>query len=309
MKVLVAGGGLFGQEHLKTLAAIGGLSVALAEPREAERKRLSAVFGLADADADAFALLERYRPEAVVIATPAEAHASLAIASLDKAIPVLVEKPVAPDAVTMRRLCAVADASSAFLLPGHILRFSSQHRQLRDVLAGGRIGDLVQFSSRRYRDAGHATRYRDVDPVLMTMIHDIDLALWFSGAPAAGVASVVRRPAGITRSVTTACLETASGIAWQLSTAWLHPGADCPPDRVEILGTEGSAELFVGSHLEIYTTARDRLELDADDDPLRTELECFLAAIRSGSRHLPVTPRDALDGITAAEAVLAGLGK
>lgn len=309
MKIMVAGGGLFGQEHLKTLAAIGGLSVALAEPRDDGRERLNTVFGLADAHADAFALLERYRPNGVVIATPAEVHAPLAIAALQKAIPVLVEKPVAPDAATMRRLCAAADASSAFLLPGHILRFSSQHRRLRDVLAGGRIGDLVQFNSRRYRDASHAARYTDVDPVLMTMIHDIDLALWFSGAPAAGVASVVRRPAGNTRSVTTACLETASGILWQLSTAWLHPGADCPPDRVEIIGTEGSAELFVGSHVEIYATTRDRLELDPGDDPLRAELECFLAAIRSGSRHLPVTPRDALDGITAAETILAGLRK
>jgi predicted dehydrogenase len=307
MRIMVAGGGLFGQEHLKTLAAIGGTTVALAEPRDDVRERLSSVFGLADADADAFALLERYRPEGVVIATPAKVHAPLATAALEKAIPVLVEKPVAPDAATMRLLCAAADASSAFLLPGHILRFSSQHRRLREVLAGGRIGDPIQFNSRRFRDASHAARYTDIDPVLMTMIHDIDLALWFSDAPVARVASVFRRPAGTARSVTTACLQTASGTAWQLSTAWLHPGADCPPDRVEIIGTEGSAELFVGSHLEIYAATRDRIELDPDDDPLRTELECFLTAIRLRDRQLPVTPQNALDGITAAEAILAAL--
>jgi predicted dehydrogenase len=309
MKIMVAGGGLFGQEHLKTLAAIGGMSVALAEPRDDERERLSTVFGLADADADAFALLGRYRPDGVVIATPAKVHSPLAMAALEKAIPVLVEKPVAPDAATMCLLCAAADASSAFLLPGHILRFSSQHRRLRDVLAGGAIGDLVQFNSRRYRDASHAARYTDIDPVLMTMIHDIDLALWFSGAPSAGVTSVFRGPAGVSRSVTTACLETASGTAWQLSTAWLHPSPDCPPDRVEIIGTRGSAELFVGSHLEIHATTFERVELDLRDDPLRTELECFLAAIRSGGGQLPVTPQDALDGITAADAILVALSR
>lgn len=309
MKIMVAGGGLFGQEHLKTLAAIEGTTVALAEPRNDERERLRAVFGLADTDADAFALLERYRPEGVVIATPAEVHAPLAMAALERAIPVLVEKPVAPDAATMRLLCAAADASSAFLLPGHILRFSSQHRRLRDVLAGGAIGDLIQFNSRRYRDASHATRYTDIDPVLMTMIHDIDLALWFSSAPAT-VASARRRPARTSRSVTTTCLETASGTIWQLSTAWLHPSVDCcPPDRVEIIGTRGSVELFVGSHLEIHAATCERIEVDADDDPLRTELDCFLAAIRSGGRGLPIVPRDALDGIVAAEAVIEALAE
>lgn len=307
MKIMVAGGGLFGKEHLKTLAAIGGITVAVAETCTDERERLRTVFGLADTDADAFALMDRYQPDGIVVATPADAHAPLALAALDKAISVLVEKPVAADASTMRRLCVAADASNAFLLPGHILRFSAQHRRLREVLASGAIGDLIQFTSRRYRDASHAARYTDIDPVLMTMIHDIDLALWFSSSPAANVASAFRQPAGTARSLTTACLETASGAIWQLSTAWLHPAEECPAERVEIVGTRGSAELFVGSHLEIYATGRERIELDAQDDPLRTELDCFLTAIRSGARQLPVTPRDALDGIIAAEAVLEAL--
>jgi len=307
MKIMVAGGGLFGKEHLKTLSAMVGISVALAEPRAEERERLRNVFGLAEADSDAFTLLERYRPDAVVIATPAEAHAPLAIAALERAIPVLVEKPVAPDAVTMRVLCDAADASSAFLLPGHILRFSAQHRRLKAVLASGAIGELLHFSSRRYRDASHAARYTDIDPVLMTMIHDIDLALWFSGSPAAKVASAFRRPAGTARSVTTACLEAASGAGWQLSTAWLHPNADCPPDRVEIIGTKGSAELLVDRCLTIYSATCERIELDAQYDALRTELDCFLSAIRSGGRQLPVKPRDALDGLLAAEAILKAL--
>jgi predicted dehydrogenase len=306
VKILVAGGGLFGREHLKALAAIGNLSLAVAEPREDAREKLRVDFGLADADADAFALIDRFRPDGIVIATPAEAHAPLALAALEKAIPVLVEKPVAPDTATMRALCEAAKASRAFLLPGHILRFSSGHRQLRDVLGGGRVGSLLQFTSRRYRDAGHADRYRDIDPVLMTMIHDIDLALWFSGETAR-LTNAVRRPVGTPRSLTTAALETASGTVWRLSTAWLHPGADYPPDIVEIVGSDGSAELVAGSHLAIFGAEHERIPLDAQDDPLRTELECFLGGIRSGTLKSPVTPEDALDGLVVAEAIIDSL--
>ncbi len=306
MKILVAGGGLFGREHLKTLTAVGGLEIAVAELREEAREKMRVDFGLADADVDAFALIDRFRPDGIVIATPANAHAPLALAALEKAIPVLVEKPVTPDAQTMRALCEAAKASRAFLLPGHILRFSSEHRRLHDVLSSGRIGRLLQFTSRRYRDASHADRYRDIDPVLMTMIHDIDLALWFSGETAR-LTNAVRRPAGTSRSLTTAALETASGAGWRLSTAWLHPGADCPPDIVEIIGSEGSAELVAGSHLEIFGAGRERIPLDAPDDPLRTELECFLGAIHSNALKSPVMPQDALDGLIVAEAIVESL--
>lgn len=308
MKILVAGGGAFGKEHLKTLAAIGGVTLAVAEPRQDELERLRGTFGLADGDANAFALLERFRPDGVVVATPAKAHAPLATAALERAIPVLVEKPVAPDAATMRLLVDAAAASRAFLLPGHILRFSSAHRRLRDILAGGEIGELLQFKSRRYRDAGHAERYTDVDPVLMTMIHDIDLALWFSGAPAVS-AGAVRRPAATARSLTTAQLLNSSGATWQLSTAWLHPGPDCPPDRVEIVGTKGSAELAIGSHIDIYGTEFRRIPLEDIDDPLRTELDCFLQRIRSGESSVPVGPQDAYEGLLAAEMVIEALSR
>lgn len=307
MKILVAGGGAFGKEHLKTLSAIGDVTLAVAEFRASELELLGTMFRLAERDADAFALIERFQPDGIVVATPASAHAPLAIAALERQIPVLVEKPVTPDTATMRKLCEAATASRAFLLPGHVLRFSSAHRQLLDAMRQGGIGDLVQFNSRRYRDAGHAERYRDVDPVMMTMIHDIDLAVWFTGDGALS-ARAVRKPAGQSRSITTAWLEGAQGVVWQLSTAWLHPGEDCPTDRVEIIGTKGSAELEAGGHIELFGAARRRIGIDVADDPLRTELECFLEGIRSGNAPTDVTPDDALQGLVAAELVMDALG-
>ena len=303
MRILVAGGGAFGKEHLKTLTAIGGVTLAVAETQEAELARLGETFTLADQDADFLSLLERFAPDGVVVATPAAAHAPLAIAALQRGVPVLVEKPVTLDTVTMRHLCNVAAASKSFLQPAHILRFSSGHKQLLQVLRQGQIGDLLQFSSRRYRDASHAARYTEIDPVLMTMIHDIDLALWFDGGCPVSV-SATRLPKGTSHSLTTARLVSSSGAVWQVSTAWLHPGPDCPPDRVEIVGTRGSAELEVGSHIDVYGETRWRIEVGELDDPLRTELECFLAGIRAGRSHAPVTPEHAQNGLIAAEMII-----
>jgi predicted dehydrogenase len=308
MKMMVAGGGAFGKEHLKTLAAIGGLALALAETRAPELEGLRKMFPLADGDTDAIALLERFMPDGVVIATPADAHAPLAVAALERGVPVLVEKPVAPDAAIMRQLCGVASRSSAFLQPGHILRFSDGHRRLLDILRSGEIGELLQFSSRRFRDASHAERYTDIDPVLMTMVHDIDLALWFDGSTAVS-ATAMRRPEGSSRSLTIAHLDSSRGVAWELSTAWLHPGSGCPPDRVEIVCAEGSAELVADSHIEVYGADYRKVVLNANDDPLRAELQCFVAGIRAGANQAPVTPNEALSGLVAAEMILDALGE
>lgn len=87
-----------------------------------------------------------------------------------------------------------------------ILRFSAGHCRLLDVLKAGEIGTLLRFASRRYRDAGHASRYVGIDPILMTMIHDIDLALWFDGGEALR-AGAFRGDAGEGRSLTSAWLE------------------------------------------------------------------------------------------------------
>lgn len=307
MKILVVGGGAFGKEHLKTLQAIGGTQVAVSEPREAERAHLRDRFALADAGADPLALIERFGPDGVVIATPAATHAALAIAALARDIPVLVEKPVTPDAVSLRALCDAATQSRAFLQPGHILRFSAAHRQLRQLLLDGEIGDLLYFRSRRYRDDSHAARYTDIDPVLMTLIHDIDLALWFDGGSAV-CARATRRPEGTSRSLTIAELQGSTGAVWQLSTAWLHPGRDCPPDRVELIGTRGSAELEVGRPIELHAESHRSIPVEGNDDPLRTELECFLAGIRAGASRAPVSLQDALNGLLAAEMILEALG-
>ncbi len=88
---MVAGGGAFGKEHLTTLAAMGGVALAVAETRADELARLAAMFALADRDADGFALLERFAPDGVVVATPAAVHAPLAARALERGIPVLVD--------------------------------------------------------------------------------------------------------------------------------------------------------------------------------------------------------------------------
>ena len=132
--------------------------------------------------ADPLRLIDEVEADAIVIATPAASHVEICARALGRNLCVLLEKPVAPSAASAAPLLAAASVSKGFVLPGHVLRFSRDHARLVDIVRSGRIGEVIYLNSRRYRDDSHAVRYPHADPVLMTLIHDIDLALWVAGS-------------------------------------------------------------------------------------------------------------------------------
>lgn len=306
-RILVAGAGLFGREHLRLLSGRDDVEVVgVADVNAAGAEAAAGRFGAGAFDTDATGLIDRLKPDGVIVATPAETHLPLATHALRAGIPVLLEKPVGVDAAEAVRLAEEEAASAAFVLPGHVLRFSPSHRKLAEIARSG-IGRVLTVTSRRHRDDSHARRYPDVDPVLMTMIHDIDLAVWLTGAGAAE-ALALRMPPGDQRSATTFTARGTGGAAWHLATAWTFPGA-CPPDRLEVVGETGGVELEVGAFLRRYGATEERIDVSGEawDDSLKAEQACFLDLIRTGRRPTVVTLADAIAGLLAAEAAMASL--
>lgn len=311
LRIAVAGAGLFGREHIRTLAGIDEVTIAgIADPGETARNAVAAEHGIALAVADVTELLDRAAPDGLVIATPGQTHVPIAMQALARGIPVLVEKPVAMNLAEADALIEAEKASTAFVLPGHILRFSAGYREALAILRSGEIGDLVSVTTRRHRDDTHATRYPDVDPVLMTMIHDIDVAVWFTGA---GLASVlaIRTPAGTHRSETLATGVGAKGAAWHLASAWTYPTTDVPADRLEVIATRGSVELEFGQRIAVHGEKPRVIDLKAApaDDELRTELLTFAAGIRSRAHPGGATLAEARQGLAAADAIIRSLTK
>ena len=84
---------------------------------------------------------------------------------------VLLEKPVASSAMAAAGLLAATQSGRGFVLPGHILRFSRDHRRLVEIVRAGHIGEVIYVGSRRYRDdAGQL----DPGHVLSAQLHPPD---------------------------------------------------------------------------------------------------------------------------------------
>jgi predicted dehydrogenase len=306
LRIAVAGAGLFGREHIRTLAGMEGVEIAgIAEPNAEARSKVAAAHGIAVAASDVEALLDRARPDGLVVATPGHTHVAIARLALSRDIPILLEKPVGMNAADAQALIEAEKSSRGFVLPGHILRFSAPYRATVAIAQSGEIGEVVSVSARNHRDESHAVRYPDIDPVLMTMVHDIDLAIWTTGA---GLKSVLalRQPHDTFRSETLVVGEGERGALWHMTSAWTYPTLDAPPDKLEIVCSNGSVELQLGQTIRVCGEKSRIIDLKTapPDNELLNELSTFCAGIRSGAHPGIVTLEDARKGLAAADAII-----
>jgi predicted dehydrogenase len=308
LRILVAGAGAFGREHLDRIAERSdGVVVGLADTNAAALEFASSRYGVADRRADPLRLIDEIEADAIIVATPAASHVEICLRALDRNLCVLLEKPVAPSSSTAAPLIGAAQRSKGFVLPGHVLRFSRDHLRLVEIVRSGRIGKVIYVNSRRYRDDSHALRYRDDDPVLMTLIHDIDLAQWVTRSQFRSV--LARRSEGTGfRSITAVSAATTTGVNCDLRTAWTFTAGDLPADRLEVVGEGGSIELVAGHSLHVYAEGRCmEYPPAAADDPLRSEQDHFLACARDRARPLALTLSEALAGLKLADAAIESL--
>src|SRR5262245_47343020 len=97
VRLAVVGAGMFGRKHIDTIRhePLAEL-VAVADP-------------VAPADfQDYREMLDRVKPEGVVVATPNAAHVPVGLACVERRIPILVEKPLAETIEASTRLVEAA---------------------------------------------------------------------------------------------------------------------------------------------------------------------------------------------------------
>ena len=308
LHLLLAGLGAFGKEHLSRLTERSDVKVVgVADANPAALEPIRATLGVVECLTDPLQLIDVVEADAIIVATPAASHVEISVHALSRNLPVLLEKPVAPSARSAVPLLAAARSSAGFIMPGHVLRFSQAHVQMVETVCSGRIGKVFYVNSRRYRDDSHAVRYPDDDPVLMTLIHDIDIAQWVTGSDFHSI--VARRSEGVGyRSMTAMSATSATGVICDLRTAWTFTDGELPPDRVEVVGNRGSVELTVGAGLDVYAEGqRTHYPKASEDDPLRNEHDHFLACVRDRSRTPALTLSQALVGLKLADAAIASL--
>lgn len=308
VRVGVVGLGSFGEQHLAAFSKLRDVEivgVADINPKRcqavADRYRVSGYGTCSE-------LLSACEPDAVSIVTPGHTHVHDTVAALESGCSVMLEKPVAVSAADVNTLMSAEAANDGFIMPGHISRFARPYATLRAGLADGQLGRILALHAERHRDRGHEDRYWHTHPVFMTMVHDIDLALWLTRAdPVRAVAYERRASDGPQPSVLHALVETVDGGHWSLSTSWLLPEGRALPDRFEVFGSEGVATVAPGLSVSIDSRSARGMEAltpDALESALDAEVRHFCDCVRAGSESSVVTLADAARGVRLAEAIV-----
>lgn len=260
-------------------------------------------------------LLERERLDLISIAVPTALHEEVACAAIAHDVHVLVEKPIAATLAEGQRIAAAAREQGVVLTVGHIERFNAAILELKRRLAADELGKVFQI--RAQRNGPFPARIRDVGVVVDLATHDLDIMRFLLDAPVERIyAETAQRIHTAHEDLVVGLLRFANGVIGVIDVNWLTP------TKVRELTVTGERGMYVASYLtqELYFYENDlgQAGWDALDtltgvvegdmrrfhlerrEPLRAELEAFVAAVRDG-RPPVVSADDALAALHLAE--------
>jgi len=309
LRIGLAGLGSMGRNHLRILASRSDIRlVAIADPVTAALSAAVASSGAQPFD-EPLAMIAEAELDALIVAAPTTSHVPLALAAIDRDIPVLIEKPLAESAEEGERIVVAARRRGVPVQVGHVERFNPAVLELGRLIKDGWLSSIYSIASRR---AGpFPARIRDVGVTIDLATHDADILSWIAGErPSRVYAETAQRIHASHEDLLFGLLHFPSGATGMLDVNWLTPAKR---RQLVVVGEEGMFELDYLTQRLTFTRATDTtnprliggyaptFEGDVAElpvvsgEPLAAEIEAFLRVVREGGRPLV----DAEDGLWA----------
>ncbi|WP_299860083.1 Gfo/Idh/MocA family oxidoreductase [uncultured Roseobacter sp.] len=181
-RILVVGGGLIGIRHVGAAQAHPGCHlVGLADPDMSLAPNVPRFADMADVTDPV---------DGVIIATPTDLHARHGTHAAKRGWHMLIEKPVAGDLTGAQALRDAVARAGVGSLVGHHRRYHAAVQQLKAMIAAGTVGRVVCANliwAMRKPDDYFAGNWRTAggSPVMINLVHDIDILRFVTGEIAA----------------------------------------------------------------------------------------------------------------------------
>lgn len=289
----VAGAGVFGGYHANKYKQDANIDLIGIYDIDLSRAEAAAVThggrGFDDLDAFLAGL------DVLTIATPAFAHAAVALSALSKGIHVYCEKPLSVTSDDGERLVHLAAEKGVVLAVGHQERAVFEAMGLYGVPETPLLLEAV-------RNGTVSARNLDVSVVLDLMIHDLDLALTLAGCEAGGLTATGKRNETEGHDAV-GCDEVAADVHFENGMRGVFKASRMAAERERTMRiVYPSGEVFIDllnrrfENTTPFALNADFAESAIAKDPLGTSVSRFLEAVR-GERERPLC--------TGAEALLA----
>jgi len=292
--------------------------VAIAS-RDADRgRRVAGELNVPTAYTSYEALLADPEVDAVYIPLPNHLHAEWTIAAAEAGKHVLCEKPIALSYVEAGRMIEACDAAGVRLMEAFMYRLHPSWLAVRELVAGGRIGQLLAVQSWFSFFNDDPTNIRNIHAYGGGALMDVGCycvnlsRMLFGSEPISVQAAMTRDPASGVDIVTNAILEFDAGVA----TFGCSIRAE-PDQRVDVYGTEGRISVGIPFNIpadrptQVFVAAGgnppvapavETLSFEPAD-PYTVQAQRFAEAILDGL-PTPTPPEDAVATMRVIERIV-----
>ncbi len=148
LRIAIVGCGKVADDHAEAVRFSDRAQlIACCDRSRLMAEQLAVRFAIPNHYDDMAAMLDEGRPDVVHITTPPQAHVELAVQAMEAGCHVFVEKPLALDEEQTRHLISVAEETGRLLTVGHSYWLDPAAIDLRELVATGRLGDIVHVES------------------------------------------------------------------------------------------------------------------------------------------------------------------
>jgi myo-inositol 2-dehydrogenase/D-chiro-inositol 1-dehydrogenase len=246
LRIGVVGTGNIGTDHVRRLSTqVSGVRVgAVFDVDTARAAALAETFG-ATAHADALDVVDDPAVDAVLVASPGDTHADLALACIAAGKPVLCEKPLATTTgAALKVLEAEATSGRRVVQVGFMRRYDHGYRQVKATVDDDRIGDPLLLHC-VHRNAVVPPSFTSDMALTDSVVHEIDAARWLLGEEITAATVMRSRSTPLAadhlRDPQLVLLETESGVVVDVEVfVNCQYGYDV---RCEVVGSTGTVSL------------------------------------------------------------------
>lgn len=300
LRVGVVGVGYLGQHHariyseLKNAELVGVVDVDFDRAKEIAKKFKTQAFRNHE---------ELFRKvDAVSIVAPTVHHHALAKAFFEAGSDVLLEKPITVTVEEADELIEVSDAKGRIFQVGHLERFNSAVVKMVEMTTSPKFIECNRLSP-------FPDRSTDVDVVLDLMIHDIDIIMSLVKSPLKDIHAVGIAVISKNVDIANARIEFESGCVANITSSRVSLKKE---RKIRLFQPDTYISLNYQDQ-EVYAYHRIPNKKDPEgkpdiiggkvkvvkEEPLKAELEAFLASVRDRSRPL-VSGREGREALKVA---------
>jgi len=306
--------GMMGRHHCRVLGSLEGVDLVGVADAGGDAYGVSSGRPLVDSIEQLIALGLDY----CMVAVPTIYHEQIGLALAEAGVHAMIEKPLAQDTASARKLTDAFAAKGLVGAVGHIERYNPALQSARSRIEEGELGTVYQVATRR--QGPFPARIADVGVVKDLATHDIDLTAWVTQQPYTSVAARTAFRSGREHEDLVAVTgQLADGTVTNHLVNWLSP----LKERVTIITGENGA--FVAdtltADLTFYANGSVKVTRDeiaqfrgvsegdviryaiAKPEALRVEHENFRDAVLGKDADI-VTLEQGMTTVVVAEAVI-----